>query len=105
MRNIAGWIFGSIFAVILTLVVLSFVLGWRPPVGYPPFFFFGWWVFFPLVIFGFLFFFRWWGWGWWYSGRYYHRYDPAMDALRERYARGEITKEQFEQMRQELERS
>lgn len=28
--------------------------------------------------------------------------DPAMEALRQRYARGEITKEQFDQMARDL---
>ena len=32
----------------------------------------------------------------------YRRYDPAMRLLRARYARGEITKEQFAQMAQDL---
>ena len=36
-------------------------------------------------------------------GYYGRRLDPAMDALRQRYARGEITKEQFEQMARDLE--
>ena len=38
-----------------------------------------------------------------YSGRWY-RYDSAMDSLRERYARGEISRDQFEQMAGDLER-
>jgi len=33
------------------------------------------------------------------------RYDPAMDTLRQRYARGEITKEQFDQMTRDLEQN
>lgn len=32
----------------------------------------------------------------------YNRHDPAMQLLRERYARGEITKEQFAQMSRDL---
>ena len=32
----------------------------------------------------------------------YRRFDPAMLLLRQRYARGEITKEQFSQMAQDL---
>lgn len=32
----------------------------------------------------------------------YRRYDPAMQLLRERYARGEISKEQFDRMAQDL---
>jgi|SRR5208283_2593784 len=36
-------------------------------------------------------------------GRAWRNYDPAMDTLRQRYARGEISKEQFEQMSHDLE--
>ncbi len=76
--------------------------------GYP---LYGWW-FFP---FGFVFFllfiifiFRlaFWGWGGGWRGRYY-RYGygdgDAKEILRQRYARGEITKEQFDQMMRDLE--
>jgi len=38
-----------------------------------------------------------------YYGRWY-RYDNAMDSLRQRYARGEITRDQFEQMASDLEK-
>jgi putative membrane protein len=44
--------------------------------------------------------FRPWRRGWYGPG--YRRYDPAMQQLRERYARGEITKEQFDQMSNDL---
>ena len=69
--------------------------------------FHGWWFFFP---FGFVFFFFivfalgrlfFWPWGW--RGRWgYWDHDEATDLLRQRYARGEITKEQFEQMMKDL---
>lgn len=35
--------------------------------------------------------------------RAWQNYDPAIDTLRQRYARGEISKEQFEQMSRDLE--
>ena len=74
----------------------------------------GWW-FFPFGLFFFLIFlffiFRvafwgWWGgWGWrrryWYG--YGYGYGDAHEILRQRYARGEITKEQFDQMNRDLE--
>ena len=70
-----------------------------------------WWPVFP---FGFVIFFvalflifgvfRWafWGWGWrrgYHNGGYYA--DPRQ-ILKRRYARGEITKEQFDQMMRDL---
>jgi uncharacterized membrane protein len=74
-----------------------------PFMGYYPFFFpFGW-------VFGFLILFfllRWilspWGWG--HRGR--HRgYRDEYHILRVRYARGEITKDQFDQMTRDLQES
>jgi putative membrane protein len=74
------------------------------PSGYP---IFGWW-FFP---FGFIFFFIFiffilrmvfWGFGGWGWRRGYYRYGGAREILRQRYARGEITKDQFDQMMRDL---
>ncbi|MCL4435378.1 MAG: SHOCT domain-containing protein [Thaumarchaeota archaeon] len=72
---------------------------------YPrPFFFFP----FGFLIFIFLIFLvgRWFFWGWgWRRGYYYRGYWHHVDAteiLRQRYARGEITKEQFDQMMKDL---
>ena len=64
--------------------------------------------FFPLIfipiIFLFFFGFRWFFWGCWGRSSYYGRYnDSAISVLRERYAKGEITKEQLEQMTRDLE--
>ncbi len=72
-----------------------------------------WWGFFPWfpfvgigIFFGFLFLFslfRWgagpwgWGYGWDRGGR-----DDSRAILRERYARGELTREQFDDMRRDL---
>ncbi|MDG6902652.1 MAG: SHOCT domain-containing protein [Nitrososphaerota archaeon] len=46
-----------------------------------------------------------WGWGggWGWRRRYWYGYGDAREILRQRYARGEITKEQFEQMSRDLE--
>jgi len=70
---------------------------------------YGWWPWAPLGWFFFIpvffvaFFvlrFFWWG-PWGGHGWYYHE-DSAMSVLRGRFARGEVTKEQFEQMRKDL---
>lgn len=70
-----------------------------------PFFGFGW-IFIPLVFILIFFGFRWffwggctWGRGW---GYYRQHYDPALQTLRERYARGDINKEQFDDMSRKL---
>ncbi|MDG7006777.1 MAG: SHOCT domain-containing protein [Nitrososphaerota archaeon] len=88
------------------LVRYSYPTG-MPYYGYPVV---GWW-FFPFGFFFFLIFiffiFRvaFWGWGggrgW--RRRYRYGYGDADEILRERYAWGEITKEQFEQMSRDLE--
>jgi putative membrane protein len=100
------------FLVIIGLVLAASLVAYafRGPGGF--FFFpfgFGWAFFFLF----FLFFWgmRWWGgwgWGWrWYGrpygGPYGWHQDDAHQILRARYARGEITKDQFEQMMRDLE--
>jgi uncharacterized membrane protein len=75
------------------------------PAAYYPFFPFGWfWGFFLVfIIFGVVrFLFLPWGWGWGYHRRYWYRYDESYRILRERYAKGEITKEQYAQMARDL---
>jgi uncharacterized membrane protein len=62
--------------------------------GYFPFFGFGWIL--VMILFG-IFAIRLGTRPW-----RYRRYDPAMHLLRKRYARGEISKEQFEQMAHDL---
>jgi len=102
----------AVLAVIVIAIVGFFVLvalkgypgpGGMPYYGYPGY---GWWFFFPFGIFflfialffvGRLFF---WPMGW---GRRRYMYGDANEILRRRYARGEITKEQFEQMKRDLE--
>ena len=101
-------LFIAIGVVALLLIVgASFVfLGFftpRPFSGYYPLFPFGFFWAFLLIffLFGIL---RWtlWGWGWRRRGYYGRHYDPAHRILRERYARGEITKEQLDQMTRDL---
>lgn len=62
----------------------------------------GWFFFVPLLFIAFfgLRWFLWGGLGWGWRQGYYD--DPAVEALRRRYASGEITKEQFEQVRRDL---
>lgn len=98
----------------LAMVALLFFLGialvhyYYPPgmpyYGYP---WFGW-MFFPFGIFFFIFLFfvfriAFWGGGWGWRRRYWYGYSDANEILRQRYARGDITKEQFEQMSRDLE--
>ncbi len=108
-RRVFLWPFVG-FLVVIGLVIAASLVAFAirgPGTGFVffPFFGFGW-VFFLLF---FLFFWgmRWWGgWsgGWGGYGRHYWRYgDDAHAILRSRYARGEITREQFEQMMGDLE--
>jgi putative membrane protein len=105
----------AMVAVVLTLVGLSlYFRSYAPPPYYGaqyPGLWIGWplfgvgWILIPLFFFGVFFALRWffwggWGWGRGWYGRYYD--DPAIEVLRERFARGEITKEQFERMARDL---
>ncbi len=110
-RRWIGWGFAFLLVVIGISIVASLILfalrGAGTGAGFFPFFPFGFgWIFFLLF---FLFFWgmRWWGgWGWgWYGrgGRYWRYGDDAHAILRTRYARGEITKDQFDQMMRDLE--
>jgi len=111
----AGWIVGGILLLVLIGVfVVPLVLFWGVARGFMvsgpyysgPFFFFP----FGFLIFILVGFFVvrtvFWGWGW-RRGYYYHgsRWGYGGDAreiLRQRYARGEITKEQLDQMKKDL---
>ncbi len=113
-RTAFGWgIFGLLALVlVVSLVFWSTTAFFAPmPMGYYPayrFFPFG----FILFPFGFLFFlffiffifrFLFGGWGWRHYRGYGHYWGDAAEILRQRYARGEITKDQFEQMMRDLE--
>ena len=109
--NIFAWAALAIvaIAVVAFFAVLAFhgyPAGPMAYYGYPGF---GWW-FFPFGFFFFIIFaffiFRlvFWGWGGWgWRRRYWYGYGDAHEILRQRYARGEITKEQFDQMKRDLE--
>ncbi len=98
-RQIIGWsLVGGIAAIGISIVVSLFLA----PTGlyYP--FRFGWsgGIF---LIFAGLWVARWLLWPW--RGYYMHQRVDATSIVRERYAKGEITKEQFEQMLRDLRQS
>jgi putative membrane protein len=103
MRRIIGWSIVGLIAVIGISIALSFYFSPRLGTSHYPFFpfRFGWLGGIFLIFIVFLVA-KWFLWPWrgWY--RYENR--TAESILKERYARGEITKEQFEQMMSDLER-
>lgn len=101
MRRIIGWsIVGGIAAIAISIVV-SMLLANRIPYGYYPFHF-GWLggIFLIFIVFGVA------RWLLWPRRSYYlYPHQQRVDAesiVSERYAKGEITKEQFEQMLRDL---
>jgi putative membrane protein len=109
-------LFGWIIIGLLTLLVvgslvlwgISLATGHAPflffPRAYPLFFFFPFGFIFFLFFIFFIVRLVFWGGGWWGRGRYrgYYYWGDAKEVLRQRYARGEITKEQFDQMNRDL---
>jgi putative membrane protein len=95
-----------LISAIAVLVIVSFYYV-RPASAFGEYPFYGWfpfgWFFFVPVVFLIFFVFRWVLWGGWGWGRYYDD-DRALVVLKERFARGELSEEQFEQMTKELEK-
>jgi putative membrane protein len=112
--GIFGWAVLALVALIVVGVFVSpFLWGYAgmtmPANGtYPMFPFFGWF-FWPFGIFIFLFLIFgvsrlfWSPWGRGYNGGRWQRWGAPEEILRRRYARGEITKDQFDQMMRDLE--
>ncbi len=116
-RSPFGWGVVALIAILAILVVGGLAFGAvraasaPAAIGYPyygffpfGFFFFPFgFIFFFFIVF-FVFRFLFWGWGWGGRYRWYgHYWGGPAEILKERYARGEITKEQFEQMMRDLE--
>jgi putative membrane protein len=99
IRLIAGWAVVGLIVVIGASVVLS-VLAFDGRGGFFPFHF-GWLggIFLLLIIFWIA---RWFFWPWRGRGWYRYEHRSAESILKERYARGEVTKEQFDQMMHDL---
>ena len=114
-RHPMRWIGWVVFALVL-VALIGFLgdiayRGFGPMATYGGYPFFGWF-FFP---FGFIFFFififfifrvAFWGfggWGWRRRYWYGYGYSDAHEILRQRYAKGEITKDQYDQMTRDLE--
>ena len=118
LRPSRRWVFVPLLVaagLIVTFAGVALYLGVpsAPPTTgatYPWFWWFPFpWFFFIIPVFFLIFFaVRWYFWGgwWWGRGGWYYggADDPALETLRQRYARGEITQQQFEEMRKELER-
>lgn len=110
IRRIVGWgIIGLIVVVGLSIALSLYFAPWRPGGGFfhYPFFFpfhFGWLGAIFLIFIIFLiarWFFGPWRGGGYNSYSHQQRLDAA-SIVREKYAKGEITREQFEQMMQDL---
>ena len=101
-RRLIGWGIAGLLLLIGVAVLVGAIV--RAAIGPMPGF--GGFFFFLLFLFFVFGWFRWWGWGGWrgYPMTWgYH--DSAAEILRRRYARGEISKDQFDQMMRDIEQS
>jgi putative membrane protein len=99
MRRLVGWGIIGLIAVIGVSIVLSFYFASRPLGAFFPFSF-GWLgaIFLIFIIFWVT---KWFFWPW--GGGYYsNQHRNAESILKERYAKGEITREQYQQMMRDL---
>ena len=101
------WVVGALLALVVVMVAFAAYMGAYVGPGGMMYTYHGWWFFFPFgIVLVFILIFAlgrllWWPWGWGTRRRYWHA-DDASEILRQRYARGEITKAQFDQMRKDL---
>src|SRR2546428_5937563 len=111
VRRDRSWVWVPIAALLGLAAIVTTVAIWYGPTGvlrstpapWPPFY--GFWIFF--AFFALFWVGRWLLWPWgrgyrWGYGRGYWRDGEAVDIARTRYARGEITKEQFDQLMHDL---
>jgi putative membrane protein len=112
-RGFFRWIFAGVFALLLLglvfgLLAFGGIFGHFAPGPYyrGPFFFFPFgFLLFAFVLFA-IFRFAFWGWGWhrgYYGGSWRaNGGSSALEILDQRYARGDITKEQYDQMKNDI---
>jgi len=107
-RSYWGVGLAALILVVLLLIFATWTI--HPYYPAPAMYYGGWWFFFP---FGFIFFIFvlffigrliFWPWGSGWRRNYWYRHDEAYYTLRQRYAKGEITKDQYDQMMKDLER-
>ena len=116
-RRFIGWGIAGLLLLIGVAIVIGVVVraivGPGAGFGYFPFFFFPFGFFIFVFFLFFLFRGLFWGWGGWGGwgwrgypmyGRY-GQHDGAAEILRRRYASGEITKDQFDQMMRDIAQS
>ena len=104
-RNIVAWAIAASLILVAASITLSllFFPRFAPGPFYPFFPFGGFFVFF--WIFAIFWLLRWfvWPWGGYHPRRYWRSRDESYSILRERYARGEINQDQFDEMMRNLE--
>jgi uncharacterized membrane protein len=103
-RNGQRWSFlwVSVFLGVIGIILIANLV--FRPLGYFPRYSFSFgWIWIPFAFFFLFFAIRlfFWPWGWGYEPGY-STSDDAYYILRERFARGEITRERFEQMSRDL---